>query len=812
MFQNFFHDLRISFRMLSKSPLFSLVAVLTLTLGIAANTTIFSFAKGVMFRPLPAVKDPGGILILMGKAKGGQETTISYPDYLDYRDRTKVFSSLVACGTTVVTLSTSEGVERVWTDVVTGNYFSTLGVGAALGRVITPDDDRAPSASPVLVLSHSFWQRRFGSDPSVIGRQVRINGNPFTIVGVATPGFVGTIVGVPLDIFVPVMMQPQVMGASDLLDRRDASWLVVQARLAPGVSRQQAQAAVTSLAEELAVQFPVANEGKRALLLPREKTPFGAQRDMAPLLVLLLGLVGVVLLVACANVAGIFLARASARRKEIAVRAALGASRFRLVRQLLTEGFLLSIAAAVAGLLLTLWTSDFFARPPIPTEIPLSIDSRPDGLVLAFTAFVCILTTFLFALSPALTATRCDLATVLKDESASVAGRRSRFRDALVVAQVAFSLVLLVTAGLFLRSLDRADAVDPGFNYRNVLLGSLDIRNLPFDQASGAALQRRVVERIRTLPGVTAVALAREAPMRLTGMGATWGVDVEGYAPQKDEDLSLTHNIISPDYLPLMAIPLRAGRNFTDLDTASSARVAIVNESFARRFWPHQDPLGRRFRTASQWWTVVGLAADSRYVSMDESPRPHFYLPVAQDFNHVLTLFVRTAADPMLLAEPVRKELTAVNADLGLFDVRSLDDHVGVTFAMPYIASRSIGAFGTIALLLASIGLYGQIAYDVTRRTREVGIRIALGAGHRDILRLIVGQGLGLILIGMVLGLAGAYALSRAIVGLLFGVNPGDPATYLVVSFVLFCVGLFASYLPARRALRINPVTALHYE
>jgi predicted permease len=806
---SFWQDVRLGARRLWKSPGFTLAAVLTLALGIGANTTIFSMVKAVLLRPLPAVQNPDELLLLMGKMRGGMETSISYPDYRDVRERADSFASLTASAVWYFNMATDGPAERVWGEVVGGNFFQVLGVRATLGRMLEPADDAAPGRHPVVVVSHSLWQRRFGGQRGVIGQSLRLNGHPFTIVGVAQKDFFGSTPGIALDVFVPLMMQGQALPIGNLLNERDSQWLVVQGRLKPGVTRAQAQAQVSSIVAEIDRQVPE-RAGRQVLVLPRNQTPFGAQRDFGPIMAMLMGMTGLVLLIASANVANLLLVRAVARRKETAVRLALGATRGRLVRQLLTESLLLALLAGTVGLLVTLWTHDVYAAPPVPYELPIWLDTRPDGLVLGFSALVALATTLFFGLVPAWSAARWEVIPALKEEAS---GRpRARLRNALVVAQVSLSVVALAGAGLFQRSFQKSQHVDPGFRVDNMMLASVDLRTGRYDTPGGLEFYRQLLERVRALPGVEGATLAQFVPLRLAGTGSSRGVDVEGYTPRRDEDMTFSYNVVEPDYLPLMGTAIVRGRNFSARDSAQAPLVIVVNETFAQRFWPGQDPVGRRLHMEGRWRSVIGVARDAKYINVWEPRRPYLYLPLAQNYIPDVTLHVRTRGEPLTWREPVRAQLQALNADLVLHDVRTLGDHVAVALAGPGIAAGMLGASGVLALFLAALGLYAVVAFTVLQRRREFSIRMALGARPRDILALVLRRGMRLVAVGLVAGIAGAVALARALAGMLYGVTPTDPVTYFVVAIVLTAVSLLAAYIPARRAARLDPMATLRYE
>ncbi|MBI3666143.1 MAG: ABC transporter permease [Acidobacteria bacterium] len=813
----FIQDFRYGIRTLLRSPGFTALVVVSLALGIGANTSIFSMVKAVVLRPLPGVQDAQKLVMLMGLGKTGRFFTFSYPNYKDFRDRNEAFSALIATSTTPLSLSGESGPssrpERVWGELVTGNYFSVLGVNAVRGRTITPEDDGTPGAHPVAVVSYGLWQRRFGSDPNLVGKTIRLNGHPFTAIGVASPGFGGSTVGLTMDVFVPMMTQAQVIPLGDWLNQRDTGWLIVLGRLKPGVSLGQAQAEAKTIARQLEQEHPQTGleRGYDMAAFPLSQAPFGARKELSPVLALLMAVVGLVLLIACANVTNLLLARGAGRRREIAIRLALGAGRWRVARQLLTESLLLALLAGVAGVLLALWATDLLStfRPPSP--LPIAIDTSLDGRVLAFTTLISLATGLLFGLAPALRTSRPDLVTALKDEASAGGYRKSRLRSLLVIGQLSLSLVSLIAAGLLLRGLNKARQVNAGFDPSNVLLTSLDLHPLRYSESQGRVFYRQMLERLSSLPGVRSASLASLVPLGI-GQRRCDGVEIPGYTPRRDEDMCIDLNVVGPSYLQTMGIPLVRGREFNLEDTEDHRAVAVINEAIGRRFWPGQDPIGKTFVTAGRSRVVIGVARDSKYLSLRENALPYIYLPLLQQYEPMMTLHVKTAGDPMSLLVAVRGEIQSMNPDLPLFEIRTLAEHMGGSVFGERMASTMLGVFGALALLLASVGLYGVMSYAVSQRTHEVGVRMALGAEQGDILRLILRQGLMLVLMGIGVGVAAAWAVSRFLSGFLYGVSATDLATFAGVSTLLAAVAMLACYLPARRATKVDPMTALRYE
>jgi macrolide transport system ATP-binding/permease protein len=802
-------DLRYGLRMIGKAPGFTVLATLALALGICANTTIFSFINGLILRPLTGVKDPDRLVaVYTSDYSSGLYGGSSYPDYLDFRDQSDVFENLAAADQTVLNATGESEAERLRGFVVTGNYFDVLGVRAQLGRTLQPSDEQLS-----VVISHSLWQRRFNADPTVVGRTLRLSDKPYMIVGVTEPSFRGLRIGLPPEFWIPV--------TADIKESaRDSRGIQVIGRLKPGVTVAQAQSQLTTIAARLAQAYPDTNVGTlerpndpRPVTVMREsRVPPEAQVAIKRVSLLLFAVVGLVLLIACANVANLLLARASVRRREIAVRLALGASRGRLIKQLLTESLLLALLGGVAGLLATQWTvrllPQFFSENDA-SGLDLSIDWR----VLLFTLGVSLLTGLLFGLAPALQATRLNLLPALKAESAGYDQRRRRFalRDVLVIAQLAMSLVLLVSAGLFVRSLRQALTFDPGFETQNLLAASMETRGARLNEQQSQEFYQQALERAGSLPGVQSATLSMFVP--LSGGGARRMIKLEGYQPQPNEDTELNTNTIGLNYFKTMGIPIVAGRDFNAQDREGSPRVVIVNEELARRYYGG-NAVGKRLQIGSNVTSheIVGVARTARYRNLREQPLPFIYIPMGQEYQSGMTLLVRTKGDPEALVGALHNEMRALNKDIPLFSVETMSERIGGQLAADRMIAVLLSVFGGGALLLAAIGIYGVMGYAVAQRTHEIGIRIALGAEQRDILRLIVGQGMVLIAIGAGIGLALALAATQVLKSLLFGVSATDPLTFASVIVVLVGVALLACYLPARRATKVDPLVALRYE
>ena len=816
-------DLRYGSRMLWKKPGFTLVAALTLALGIGANTAIFTLVNAVFLQPLP-VAEPARLMSVFGtdeKNRSAQTDYISmsWPNFKDYRDQNDVFTGMIAFQNIVLNFSGGGEPELIGGMIVTGNYFDLLGVKAAIGRTFLPEEDSTPGTHPVVVLSYSAWHRRFGGDPAIVGRAIKLNGLDYTVVGVAAEGFKGTdAIGEGPDCWVPMMMHDQafIKVFRDAFDSRRAMILNVIGRLKPGVTEQQAETAMRAIGRRLEQDFPNDNDKRSVTLIPLNQSTIPPQERSVYLRAsgLMLTVVGLVLLIACGNVANLLLARATARRKEIAMRMALGAGRARLIRQLLTESSLLALAGGGAGLLLAVAGRDLlWAFRPYGMnagDINLSFDPR----VLGYTLLLSLGAGIIFGLAPALQASRADLVTELKEKSGQAAGGRRWFslRNLLVVGQAALSLVALISAGLFLRSLGNALRINPGFETEKLLLLSFDVDAQGYDKARGMEHYRRVVERVEAIPGVISAAIASARPF---GWGFVRSVFVEGQEPSSGGHGILTIvGTVAPKYFETMSIPLVRGRNFTEADRENTPPVVVINEAMAKRFWLNQDAVGKRFRffgdDVSQ--EVIGVVKDSTVQDIGEAPRPVTYLSLLQDYPSWVTLHVRTAGDPSELLATVRREAQALDRTMPLMRSATVSELIGEQLWRARMGAALLAVFGLLALILASVGIYGVVAFSVSRRTSEFGIRLALGARPSDVLRLVLGQTLTLVAVGAMIGITGGLIATRTVRNLLYGMSAIDPATFIGMPLLLLLVALMASYLPARRATKIDPMTALRHE
>jgi len=819
--ETLWQDVRYAVRTLSKTPGFALIIIISIALGIGANATVFSIANGLLWGVLP-VRSPGRLVAF---AEG---ETLSYPDFIDYRDQTtQVFEGGVCAHFPLVPASIGgKGEpERIWGQLVSGNYFSVVGVTPTLGRGIVPDEDKVLGRDAVVVLSHSLWQRRFGSDPGILGRTVMLNGQKYTVVGVTPAGFTGTDRGFITEFFVPLAMTEQIMpdlAKDQPRSKRDDQWVILNARLRPGVSRAQAAAAVNVVKKRIDDTYRKdQKEHPRPITLdPAGGLLAGSETPAASLMAVLMVVVGLVLLVACANVANLLLARATTRQREIAIRLAMGASRRRLVRQLLTESVLLSLSGAVLGFGLAAIAARAISRFELPLPFPIVFDFNVDLRVLAFTAALSILTGMLFGLAPALRATRPDLVAALKNES-SVFGRIRGFglRNSLVVVQVALSLVLLASAGLFLRSLQHASSIDIGMKPDNILLMAVDPKLHNYSPEKTRQFLSQLRERVSALPGVRSMSFVDTLPLSIGG--SSYNFSAAGGKGGTKQDVNADVYSVGAGYLETMGIPLLRGRDFS-LKT-DDEHVAIINVTMARHAFGDEEPLGRQMMVASQMgadkicYTVIGVAADTKSRTLGETPQNCAYLFVEAAPEKVFSFFgislaVKTSANPQSLVRPLRAEIAALDPTMAVFNTETMQQHVDKSMLLPRISATLLGVFGLLGLTLAAIGLYGVMSYSVRRRTREIGIRMALGANPHSVLALVLRQGLTLTGVGLGIGLALALALGRFTASLLYGISGTDRLTLIAVSAVLFLAALVASLVPAYRAAHVAPSTALRYE
>jgi predicted permease len=810
-------DLRFGVRMLLKQKGFTLVAVLSLSLGIGATTTVFSVANAVLLRPLPVSDAASLVSVNKPDPNGSGIHVISYPDYLDYLSRNEVFSELLAWSEVALSLNLNDQAEQAYGMIVSGNYFSMLGVQPAQGRLFNEEDDRTPGAHPVAVISFGLWKSRFGGDPAAIGQSVKLNGHPFTIIGVAPKGFTSTYSLFAPSLYVPLIMQGQLKSQPEIFAERGSRNLKLTARLKPGVTREQAESALTLLDRQLEQTYWPKGETAERPSPAVELVPVGSFPGDILLAILgaaglLFAIVGFVLLIACANVAGILLARATVRQREIAVRLALGATRKRLIRQLLTESSLLFLVAGALGVGLTVWLVRLLSAVNLPLEAPFALDAKVDWRVLSFTLLLALVTGVVFGLAPALEASRADLQTALKDAPSSRGFRRSRLRHAFVVGQIALSLVLLIGAGLSARALQFAQSVYPGRDPETVLTAGLDPQQNGYSSPRAREFYQKLATRIEALPGVEAVSLAQ---LLYTAEGGGNTKLIVKDSPNEGDLLTQT-NTVTPGYFETLGISLLTGRDFTEADRETAPRVVIVEEATALRFWPGESALGKQVRLggAPEWAEVIGVVENSMPRIPGQPASPFVYRPYLQSLsnNSNLTLLVRHQGDTPGMLAAVRREVQALDPNMALQLPMTVYEAASLA-ALPWrVAGMLSTIFGLIGLALAALGIYGLVAYTVNQRTHEIGVRVALGAQRSDIFRLVIGHGLKLGLLGAGIGLALSFALTRMLSSLLFGVSASDPAIFLSTGLLLVLVALVASFIPARRAMKGDPLTALRHE
>jgi macrolide transport system ATP-binding/permease protein len=807
-------DIRYGWRLMVRKPAFAFVAVLTLGLGIGANVTMFSWTRIMLQRQILGVRGGGQLVALNGTTRSRIDLSVSYPYFLDLRERRPdSVEDLIAFTLAPMSLRTNGGdPQRTFGQLVSGNFFTALGVQPALGRAFLPEEDTTPNGHPVVVISDSFWQRRFGGNPSIVGGTVMLNGITYTVIGIAPPGFRGTEPYLNLDLWVPMAMQPSVTSGGNRLGVRGNSWLEAMVRLKPGATIARAQADFDVIARNLADTY-ADDKGRGLKLSELWRAPSSGGPAVVAVMVIQQVVAGVVLLIACANVANLLLARAASRQRETAVRLTLGASRSRLVQQLLTESTLLALAGGLCGIVMAYWTKDLVRLFIPPAPLPIEMNPTLDLQVVIFALIMTGASILVFGLVPALQGSMSSVGAALKESAGQLTAppRRARIRQALVVAQVALSLMLLVSAGLFLRTLQNAQALDPGFSTRTGLLASIDLLPAGYDTPRGRAFFRDLLARVRELPGVEAASVATKVPLGFGGNSDT-GASIEGYTPAPNEEISIYYNRVGSDYMKTMGITLVAGREFTDLDTTDRPDVVVVNETLIRRYFSGRDPIGGRIRLGTRTLQVVGVARDGKYSSITETPRSFMYMPVQQWYRADTVLHVKTSVDPGTLVPRLHEVLRSLDSNVPLFDVRTIAEQLSIAIFIQRMVASLLGAFGGLALLLATVGLYGVIAALSAQRTPEIGMRMALGATRRDIVSLIVRQGLVLTLIGVAIGLIAALGATRLFKSLLVGVSATDGISFAGTTVLLVLVALAASYLPARRAARIDPLQALRNE
>ena len=818
--QTLWQDFRYALRSLTGKPGFAAVAVLMLALGIGANSTIFSWVNAVLLNPLPGTAATSELVQITYVYRGDVMPSFSYPDYQDIATAATTVSGIVGFDDLAVGVVVDREAERAWAELVTANFFDVLGAPIALGRGFTPAEN-LPGTPNVVVLSDSYWQSRFNRDPNVIGRQIRINAHPFTIVGVTGPGFFGAASGLSYDLWVPIGTQPVVMAGGSRLEVRGSRWLSLIARLGPGASNERVRTEIDSIIEGMRQTWASQKRyiEHRAAVYPVNNAPDGGIAVLRPVLLILTAVGVVVLLITCANLAGLLLARASSRQKEIAIRLSMGAGRWRIVQQLLVEGMVLASLGAIGALIALRWTSGLLNGFAPPSELPIHLEVNVDATVVWFTAAVAMGTVLLFALAPAAQAAPADVATTLRDSgSAARVFGRHRLRRTPVAAQVALSIALLVGAGLCIRSLNQAARITPGFDATGVVVGWLDLFSAGYTADQGRDFYARALERINALPGVESASLSRRIPLGFTG-GSFSDVTVDGHTKSDDDPQGVGLNYAGPNYAATLKIPVIAGRDLSAADRLDQPRVALITESMSRIFWKDRDPIGGRFMFGAprpdqepQWITVVGVVKDIKQRSLTERPQPQVLIPIMQFYSSTAVLNVRTSASHASAAATLQQVLRELDPRVPFYNVSLLSDHIKAATFQQKLAGDLLVVFGILALALAGVGSYGVLSYLVGLRRREIGIRVAVGATRADVFRLVAGSGARVIGAGLVAGLLLSIGVGMGLESLLIGIEPTDPITYAGVIGVLTLVAAAACLIPARRAAALDPATTLREE
>jgi predicted permease len=806
-------DCRFAFRQLRKAPAFTAIAVLILALGIGANAAVFSWVEGVLIRPYPLVSHQERLIALAGTV-GGERDETSWPDLLDVQRSCTLCETLFVSNITGATLSIGERAETLTGSIVSANYFDAIGVHPILGRGFEPSEDVGPNAHPVVVISYRLWQTRFQGDPEIIGKTQRFDNVVYTIIGVAPQGFYGTFVGRAMEFWAPASMLEAFDDRGDKLEDRGARWAEAYVRLQPGVTRTQAQQEISAIAARLEAEYPATNRGRGIKVWPLWQTPFNHAGELLPIFEIMVVVVMFVLLIVCANVGNLLLVRSFARRREMTIRLAIGASHGRLLRQLVTEGLLLSACGAAGGILIAYW-----CRHALPLLFPVRggemmyLPGEIDGSVLGLSAAICVVVTLAVGLVPVFQTRHLAIADALKTEASAVTGARgrARVRSSLVVLQVTLSFILLVGATLLLQSLRKVRTTSPGFSTAHVLDTSIPLTAAGYDAAGAKIFQEELLQRIRALPGVEAAAYARVVPLGYQPFSST-PIAVDGYEARPDEPLTAEYNEVSDGYFNALGIPFLSGRDFTRADDENAARVAIVNQNMVARYWRGQNPIGQRLQVKSNWVEVIGVVQDSRYYSIDETPRPFFYVPLRQYFAVGPEIHIRTTQPLQMIQAALIREVRAIDPDLTLYEMIALQEQVDRSTSAQFVALTLVALFGGLALLLASVGLYGVMSSTVSQNTRELGLRMALGAGTSDLLLLVLSRGLVLITTGIIIGVTLALALTRLLGNLLYQVSPRDPLAFAGAFAVTALASVAACFLPAWRASRTDPLQALRAE
>jgi len=811
--QTFLQDLRFGFRMLRRSPGFSILAILCLTLGIGTNAAVLSWIEGILIHPYPLVAHQDRMFALGGTTRGVTGgNSLSYPDFVDFEKSSTLFESFIVDKITGTSLSVGDRAERASAGIVSANYFDALGVKPILGRGFRPEEEAGRNAHPVVVISYRTWKDRYNLDPNIIGRTQYLNGVQHTIIGAAPEKFHGTFVGYSFNFWVPISMQETFDSTGYKLEDRGARWIEGYAFLKPGVSREQAQAELNSIAQRLENDFPATNRGHGVELLPLWKTPFNGASAMSQTLAITMAVVFLVLLIACANVSNLLLARSLLRRHEMTMRLALGAGRRRLIRQLLTEGVLLSLIAMAGGIAVAYWCRNALVLtfPSAAPGIVIDYSGQIDWRVLAVSAAICVLATLVFALVPAIQASHVDLSSALKSEAGGVLGgtSRSRLRSALVLVQVSLSFVLIAGTGLLLQSLNKMRNASPGFS-GDVVATGVDLFSAGYDLERAKIFHTQLLDRVRALSGIESASLTRVIPFTYTPYSSS-PIEVDGYQPPANEQPTADYNEVAEDYFGTIGIPVVSGREFTRTDDENAPPVAIINETMAAKYWPGKKALGQRVKVRDRWLEIVGIAKNANYETKREPAKAFFYVPLRQDFGIQNSFVIRTRQTPGAILNALAPAVHALDANLAPGRAYRLGEQVDRMSYSERLAVTLVALFGAMALFLAAIGLYAVMSYSVSQGTRELGLRMALGAGVKDLLRLVMSRGLRLTAAGIVIGIVAAAMLTRLMADLLYKVSPRDPIVFGTAFIILIVVAFIACFVPAWRATRIDPVQALH--
>jgi macrolide transport system ATP-binding/permease protein len=806
LIENFLQDVRFGFRMLRRNPGFTVLTILCLTLGIGANAAVFSWVEGILLRPYPLVSHQERLVTLTGTVRDEKAET-SWPDLLDVQRSCTLCETLFVSKITGASLSIGERAEVMTGSIVSANYFDAIGVHPILGRGFEPGEDTGRNAHPLVVISYHLWQTRFKGDPEIIGKTQRLDNVAHTIIGVAPEAFYGTFVGRSMEYWVPASML-EVFDGGDKLEDRGARWAEAYVRLKPGVTRNQAQQEISAIAARLDAEYPATNRGRGIKVWPLWQTPFNHAGHLLPTFEIMVVVAMFVLLIVCANVGNLLLVRSFARGHEMTVRLALGAGRARLLRQLVTEGLLLSTCGAAGGMLVAYW-----CRHALVLLFPRDVMYLPgqiDGRVLGLSAAICLVVTLAVGLVPAFQTRHLALADTLKTGVSTVLGARGGawFRSSLVILQVTLSFILLVGGTLLMQSLRKIRTTDPGFSTTRVFDTWIPFVAAGYDAQRAKTFQDELIQRVRALPGVEAAAYARAVPLGYGSFSST-PIAIDGYEPPPNEQPTAEYNEVSPDYFATLGIPLISGREFTRADDENVARVAIVNQTMIARYWRGQNPIGQRLQVKGNWVRVVGVVKDSKYYSMDEAPRPFFYVPLRQYFSIEPDMHIRTTQPLRTVQTALIHEVRELDPNLAVSEMITLQEQVERSTSHELVAVALVALFGGLALLLASIGLYGVMSCTVSQSTRELGLRMALGAGTSNVLRLVLLRGLVLTTTGMIIGIALALLLTRLLGNLLYQVSPRDPLAFVAAFAVMTLASVAACFLPAWRATRIDPIQAL---